>query len=82
MWGAIGILIFTAGGGRLYDAIGPSAPFVAAGIYQVFLLGCAIWIRIVAPGQSIIRRGGEAPQTSGGQSASSPLATQPGKQSI
>ena len=81
MWGAIGILIFTAGGGRLYDAIGPSAPFVAAGIYQVFLLGCAIWIRIVAPGQSVIRRGGEAPQTSGGQSAS-PLATQPGKQSI
>ena len=56
MWGAIGILIFTAGGGRLYDAYGPSAPFIAAGIYQAFLLVVAIWIRIVAPGETVVRR--------------------------
>ncbi len=55
MWGAIGILVFTAGGGRLYDAIHPSAPFVAAGIYQAFLLVFAIWIRIVAPGKTVRR---------------------------
>ena len=66
MWGAIGILIFTAGGGRLFDAWGPWAPFVIAGAYQVVLLGFAILIRMVAPGQTVIRRGGEAPQTSGG----------------
>ena len=81
MWGAIGILIFTAGGGRLFDAWAPWAPFVLAGAYQVVLLGFAILIRMVAPGQTVIRRGGEAPQTSGGQTASQ-FATQPGKQSI
>jgi len=81
MWGAIGILIFTAGGGRLFDAWAPWAPFVIAGAYQVVLLALAILIRVVAPGKTVLRRGGEAPQTSGGQTAS-PLATQPGKQSI
>jgi MFS family permease len=53
MWGAIGILIFTAGGGRLFDAWGPWAPFVIAGAYQVGLLGWAIGIRIWAPGQTV-----------------------------
>jgi len=51
--GALGILIFTVVGGRLFDAVGPWAPFVLAGVYQVFLLIAAIIIRIVAPGMSV-----------------------------
>ena len=52
-FGALGILIFTVVGGRLFDAWGPWAPFVIAGVYQVFLLIAAIMIRIVAPGISV-----------------------------
>ena len=52
-FGALGILIFTVVGGRLFDAWGPWAPFVIAGVYQVFLLIAAIIIRIVAPGISV-----------------------------
>lgn len=48
--GAIGILTFTAIGGRLFDAWGPWAPFVLAGIYQALLLAAAVVIRFVAPG--------------------------------
>jgi len=51
--GALGILIFTVVGGRLFDAVGPWAPFVLAGVYQVFLLIAAIIIRMVAPGMSV-----------------------------
>ena len=80
MWGAIGILIFTAGGGRLFDAWAPWAPFVLAGAYQAVLLVCAIVIRIVAPGSTVLGRRGQPQQTSAGQSGS-PLATEPGKQS-
>ena len=50
MFGAVGILIFTAIGGRIFDAWGPWAPFVAAGIYQSLLLIVALVIRIRAPG--------------------------------
>jgi MFS family permease len=53
MFGALGILIFTVIGGRLFDAWGPWAPFVLAGVYQVLLLIVAIIIRIVAPGISV-----------------------------
>jgi MFS family permease len=59
--GAIGILIFTGVGGRLFDAWGPWAPFVLAGAYQSVLLVVAIVIRIVAPGDSVrpaVRPGG------------------------
>lgn len=51
MFGAIGILIFTVIGGRLFDAWGPWAPFVLAGAYQSLLLIFALVIRIVAPGR-------------------------------
>jgi MFS family permease len=51
--GAIGILIFTAVGGRLFDAWGPWAPFVLAGAYQALLLAVAIVIRIIAPGGAL-----------------------------
>lgn len=51
MCGAIGILIFTKWGGMAFDAWGPWAPFLAAGLYQAVLLVAAIVIRIVAPGR-------------------------------
>jgi MFS family permease len=50
MCGALGILIFTAIGGRLFDAWGPWAPFVLAGAYQAVLLLFAIIVRVMAPG--------------------------------
>jgi MFS family permease len=51
--GALGILLFTVVGGRLFDAWGPWAPFVAAGVYQVFLLIAAFIIRLRSPGLSV-----------------------------
>ena len=51
MFGAIGILIFTAVGGRLFDAWGPWAPFVLAGAYQSLLLIVGLVIRAVSPGR-------------------------------
>ncbi|MAF83906.1 MAG: MFS transporter [Gammaproteobacteria bacterium] len=51
--GAIGILVFLAVGGRLFDAWAPWAPFVLAGAYQALLLVVAIAIRLVAPGRNI-----------------------------
>jgi MFS family permease len=54
--GAFGILIFTAIGGRLFDAWGPWAPFLLAGAYQLVLLGIAIVIRVVAPGETVVKR--------------------------
>ena len=53
LFGALGILILTVVGGRLFDAWGPWAPFVLAGAYQMLLLAAAIIIRIVAPGMSV-----------------------------
>ncbi len=53
MCGAIGILLFTVIGGRLFDAYAPWAPFVLAGIYQTILLVVAVIVRIVAPGRDI-----------------------------
>jgi len=49
MFGAIGILVFTGIGGRLFDALGPWAPFVAVGAYQAILLVAAVWVRLVKP---------------------------------
>lgn len=48
--GALGILVFTAVGGRVFDSWGPWAPFVLAGAYQAVLLVVAIAVRWVAPG--------------------------------
>ncbi|MEC9375966.1 MAG: MFS transporter [Pseudomonadota bacterium] len=50
MCGAVGILIFTLVGGRLFDSWAPWAPFYIAGVYQVVLLVFAIVVRKVAPG--------------------------------
>jgi MFS family permease len=49
-FGAVGILIATLLGGYLFDAIGPSAPFVMLGIFQAFVFVYAVMVRITAPG--------------------------------
>ncbi len=54
MFGALGILILSLVGGRLFDSVGPWAPFVIAGAYQVLLLLWAIWIRIYRPGPKLV----------------------------
>ena len=45
MFGAVGILIFTVLGGRLFDAVGPWAPFAAVGVYQGVLFVFAVAVR-------------------------------------
>jgi len=47
--GALGILISTGVGGRLFDAINPSAPFIFIGFCNVFVALFAIYVRKVAP---------------------------------
>ncbi len=49
VFGAVGILTFTAIGGRLFDAWGPWAPFFIVGVYQAALLGVALLVRFVTP---------------------------------
>ena len=51
--GALGILIFSVVGGRLFDQVAQWAPFVFAGVYQTALLVVAIIIRLVAPGRNL-----------------------------
>lgn len=51
LFGALGILIFTAIGGRIFDAWGPWAPFVLVGSYQATLLVIAIIIRLTTATQ-------------------------------
>ena len=43
-FGALGILAISAGGGRLFDAIGPHAPFAAMAVANgvVFAWGLAV----------------------------------------
>ncbi len=53
MFGAIGILIFSKGGGIIFDAWGPWAPFVVAGTYQAVLFVIAGIIRVMAPGDFV-----------------------------
>ncbi len=48
--GAIGILISTSIGGRLFDAVAPSAPFVMIGIINSIICVAAIIVRIKSPG--------------------------------
>jgi MFS family permease len=56
MFGAVGILIFTAIGGRLFDAWGPWAPFVLVGCYQAMLLIAAIIVRVTRPATQVAER--------------------------
>jgi len=48
--GAAGILMFSRGGGIVFDAWGPWAPFVVVGSVQLVLLAGAFAVRIWAPG--------------------------------
>ncbi|MCP4925548.1 MAG: MFS transporter [Gammaproteobacteria bacterium] len=48
--GAIGILIASGIGGRLFDSVGPSAPFILVGIFNAIVLLAAIAVRILSPG--------------------------------
>ena len=48
--GAIGILVASAIGGRLFDSVGPSAPFVLVGAFNGLVLLGAIAVRLTSPG--------------------------------
>lgn len=45
LFGAIGILFAAVVGGRLFDSIGPSAPFVLLGVLQLFLCLSALAVK-------------------------------------
>jgi MFS family permease len=46
--GALGILIITAVGGRLFDAVDPRAPFVVVGSINVLLFFASLAVRLLA----------------------------------
>ncbi len=48
--GALGILVASTIGGRLFDSIGPSAPFILVGVFNGIVFLAAIVVRIVSPG--------------------------------
>ena len=50
LFGAFGIMLTQFIGGRVFDAWGPSWPFVIVGLTQVFIMIAAILERIFAPG--------------------------------
>ena len=47
--GAIGILVITAAGGRLFDSIDPRAPFVLVGIINIALFLACVFVRLRFP---------------------------------
>ncbi len=52
LFGAIGILVAAVAGGRLFDSIGPSAPFVMLGLLQLVLCLAAVVVRLKSPGSA------------------------------
>lgn len=48
--GAVGILVVSVLGGRLFDSAGPAAPFVLVGVLNGLVMLAAIVVRIKAPG--------------------------------
>jgi MFS family permease len=50
LFGAIGILVAAVIGGRIFDSIGPSAPFVMLGLLQLVLCLAAVVVRVKSPG--------------------------------
>jgi hypothetical protein len=50
LFGAIGILVAAVIGGRIFDSIGPSAPFVMLGLLQLVLCLAAVVVRVMSPG--------------------------------
>ncbi len=57
LFGAFGILIAAVVGGRLFDSIGPSAPFVMLGLFQLALCLVAVVVRLKSPGGATTARG-------------------------
>jgi len=47
--GAFGILISTGIGGRIFDAIDPSAPFIFIGVCNIVVGLFAVYVNKVAP---------------------------------
>lgn len=47
--GALGILIITAVGGRLFDSVDPRAPFVVVGSINLLLFLASLYVRLRAP---------------------------------
>lgn len=52
VFGAVGILISTGIGGRLFDSVSPAAPFAMIGVLAALVAVFAVWVRIKAPGDS------------------------------
>jgi MFS family permease len=52
LFGAFGILAAAVVGGRLFDSIGPSAPFVMLGLLQLVLCAAAVCVRVISPGSA------------------------------
>ena len=50
--GALGILISTGVGGRIFDSIGPSAPFIFIGVCNIFVCIFAVYVNKIAPSPS------------------------------
>ena len=50
--GAIGILVITTIGGRLFDSISPKAPFIVVGTINALVMLAGIMVRLKAPGKS------------------------------
>jgi MFS family permease len=56
--GAIGILVITAVGGRLFDAVDPRAPFVLVGLINVALFFACVFVRLRFPVSRDLARAG------------------------
>ncbi|ARN73391.1 MFS transporter [Oceanicoccus sagamiensis] len=50
VFGAVGILVATGIGGRMFDQIGPAAPFVLIGMANFLLVFAGLYVRKKAPG--------------------------------
>jgi MFS family permease len=51
--GAIGILLITWSGGRLFDHVDPRAPFVVVGVINLLLFLASAYVRIKAPSPAL-----------------------------
>jgi MFS family permease len=51
--GAIGILLITSSGGRLFDHVDPRAPFIVVGVLNVLLFLASVYVRLKAPSPPI-----------------------------
>ncbi|MDH4074110.1 MAG: MFS transporter [Gammaproteobacteria bacterium] len=51
VFGAVGILISTGIGGRLFDSVAPAAPFAMIGVLAALVTVFATYVRLTAPGE-------------------------------